>query len=59
MPELHLKQPGFTCSDCRPLTKYWEKNLENLIQFIQSIYIEKNLTKLVLLMIQHILIVKI
>ena len=22
MPELHLKQPGFTCSACGPFTKY-------------------------------------
>ena len=25
MPELHLKQPGFTYSACEPFTKYCEK----------------------------------
>ena len=25
MPELHLKQPGFTCSTCGPFTKYRER----------------------------------
>ena len=30
MPELHLKQPGFTYSACKPFTKHCEriKNLE-------------------------------
>ena len=26
MPELHLKQPGFTYSACGPFTKYCERN---------------------------------
>ena len=25
MPEVHLKQPGFTCSACRPFTKHCER----------------------------------
>ena len=25
MPELHLKQPGFTYSACRPFTKHGER----------------------------------
>ena len=25
MPEMHLKQPGFTCSACGPLTKTKER----------------------------------
>ena len=25
MPELHLKQPGFTYSSCEPFTKYNER----------------------------------
>ena len=26
MPEMHLKQPGFTCSACGPFTKKQRKN---------------------------------
>ena len=42
MPELHLKQPGFTYSACEPFTKPREriKNLEK--QVIENIYIEIN-----------------
>ena len=29
MPEMHLKQPGFTCSACGPFTKNKER-LKNL-----------------------------
>ena len=29
MPELHLKQAGFTCSACGLFTKHW-KNFKNL-----------------------------
>ena len=25
MPEMHLKQPGFTCSACEPFTKSKER----------------------------------
>ena len=40
MPELHLKQPGFTYSACRPFTKHGERiqefretgNLKHLYQ---------------------------
>ena len=33
MPELHLKQPGFTYSTCGPITKHCERiqNLEKQI----------------------------
>ena len=32
MPEMHLKQPGFTCSACGPFTK----NKERIDKFMQS-----------------------
>ena len=59
MLELHLKQPGFTYSTCRPFTQHLERiqkfketgNLKN--------YIEINYAKLVLLVMQHTLILKI
>ena len=59
MLELHLKQPGFTYSTCRPFTQHPERiqkfketgNLKN--------YIEMNYAKLVLLVMQHTLILKI
>ena len=59
MPELHLKQPGFTCSPYESFTKHSQiiQNLEK--QVVYNIYIEMNWMKLVLLMMQHILIVKI
>ena len=58
IPELHLKQPGFTYSACGPITKHRERiqkfretdNLKNLY---------RNELELVLLMMQHILRVKI
>ena len=28
MPEIHLKQPGFTYSACKPFTKNKDKNSE-------------------------------
>ena len=37
MPEMHLKQPGFTCSACGPFTK-WR-------QIIQILFIKMNLIK--------------
>ena len=32
MPEMHLKQPGFTCSACGPL----KKNKERIEKFMQT-----------------------
>ena len=32
MPEMHLKQPGFTCSTCGPFTK----NKERIQKFKQT-----------------------
>ena len=42
MPELHLKQQGFTYNACGPFTKHREiiRNLEK--QVIQNIYTETN-----------------
>ena len=33
MPEMHLKQPGFTYSDCGPFTK----NKERIEKFMQTV----------------------
>ena len=44
MPEMHLKQPGFTYSACGPFTKNKEfKNLKK--QEIQAIFTKMNLIK--------------
>ena len=52
MSEFHLKRPGFTCNTCEPFTKHRER--------IQKFRETGNLEKyLVLLITQHILIVKI
>ena len=47
MPEMHLKQPGFTYSACGPFTKTKEefKNLKK--QEIRTIFTKMNLIKLV------------
>ena len=46
MPELHLKQPGFTYSACGPFTRNKEK-LKNLCrQEIQILFTEMSLIKL-------------
>ena len=45
MPEIHLKQPGFTYSACYPFTKNKEK------MEIQILFIKMNLIKLVFNMI--------
>ena len=37
MPEIHLKQPGFTCSACGPFTKNKER-----IKKIPDIFIKIN-----------------
>ena len=59
MPEMHLKQPGFTYSACGPFTKNKEriKNLKK--QEIQAIFIKMNLIRLVFNMIWHMEILKI
>ena len=42
MTEMHLKQPGFTCSACGPSTKK-KKEFKNLNkQEIQAIFIKTN-----------------
>ena len=47
MPEMHLKQPGFTYSACGPFTK----NKERIEKFMQTgntdLFIKMNLIKLV------------
>ena len=44
MPEMHLKQPGFTYSTCGPFTKNKEfKHLKK--QGIQAIFTKMNLLK--------------
>ena len=62
MPEMHLRQPGFTYSACGPFTKHKER----IKKFEQTgdtryiyIYIEMNLIKLVFNMMLHIQIIKI
>ena len=51
MPEMHLKQPGFTYSACGPFTKNNKefKNVEK--QEIQAIFIKMNFIRLVFSMI--------
>ena len=41
MPEMHLKQPGFTCSACGPLTKSKER-IQKFKETGDTIYIYKN-----------------
>ena len=41
MPEMHLKQPGFTYSACRPFTKNKER-IQKFKETGDSIYIYKN-----------------
>ena len=51
MPEMHLKQPGFTYSACGPFTKNKER-IQNLKkQDIQAIFTKMNLIRLVFNMI--------
>ena len=53
MPEMHLKQLGFTYSACGPFTKK-KKEFKNLKkQGIQAIFIKMNLIRLVFNMIWH------
>ena len=50
MPEMHLKQPGFTYSACGPFTK--NKELKSLCKLeIQTLCTEMSLIKLVFNMI--------
>ena len=59
MPEMRVRQPWFTYSTCSPFTKH-KKEFKNLCkQEIQIIFAKMNWIKLILLMMQHILIVKI
>ena len=59
MPEMHLKQPGFTYSACGPFTKNKER-IQNLKkQEIQAIFTKMNLIRLVFNMIWLIEILKI
>ena len=47
MPEMHLREPGFTYSVCGPFTKK-KKEFKNLKkQETQGIFTKMNLTKLV------------
>ena len=42
IPEMHLRQPGFTCSACRPITKI-RKEYKSLNKLeIQDIFTEMN-----------------
>ena len=41
MPEIHLKQPGFTCSACGPFTKNQER-IEKFMQTGNTDFIYKN-----------------
>ena len=41
MPEMHLKQPGFTCSACGPSTKK-KKRIQKFKQTGDTSYIYKN-----------------
>ena len=46
MPEMHLKQPGFTYSACGPFTKNKER-IESLCKLeIRILFIKMNLIKL-------------
>ena len=59
MPEMHLKQPGFTYSPCGPFTKNKER-IQNLKkQEIQTIFTKMSLIKLVFNTIWHMDILKI
>ena len=50
MPEMHLRQPGFTYSACGPFTK--NKELKSLCRLVtQILFTKKNLIKLVFNMI--------
>ena len=46
MLEIHLKQPGFTYSDCGPFTKNKERIQKFKEQEIQAIFTKMNLIRL-------------
>ena len=59
MPEMHLKQPGFTSSACGPFTKNQER-IQKFKERGDTSYIYKmNLIRLVFNMIWHVEILKI
>ena len=58
MPELHLQHPRFTYSACGRFTKHRERIKKFRETGKLKHYIETNYIKLVLLMMQHIMIVK-
>ena len=45
MPEMHLKQPGFTYSTCGPFTKNKERIQKFREQEIQAIFTKMNFLK--------------
>ena len=53
MPEMYLKQPGFTYSACGPFTKNKERIQKYKKQEIQAVFTKMNLIKLVFKMIWH------
>ena len=55
MPEMHLRQPQFTYSACRPFTKHKQR----IQKFKETGAKKMNKIKLVLLMMLHLLIVQI
>ena len=59
MPDMHLRQPGFTCSACGSFTKNKERIQKFKKQEIQAIFTKTNLIKLVFSMIWHMEILKI
>ena len=58
MPEMHLRQPGFTYSACVPFTKNKER-IKKFKHNIEDIFIKMNQIKLVFNMIWHMEILKI
>ena len=42
MPEMHLRQPGFTCSACGPFTKNKERIKKINKPEIQDVFIKTN-----------------
>ena len=59
MPEMHLRQPQFTCSACGPFTKH-KQRIQKFKETGDTNYIYKNeLDKASFPMMSHILIVKI
>ena len=62
MPEMHLKQPGFTCSACGPFTKNKERTqkFKETRDFIfQTIFTKMNMIKLAFNIIWYMEILKI